>query len=151
MSRSSSWSALVRIGPYTLAALIWRANRRCTWCARLVTRETCSIDHVVPRAKGGDDNPDNLVLACRVCNLQRYDFGTVPPRAVRVRRSVAVCEAEIARQTAIHVGRGTAANAAAREIAVAWFGAYVEKNRRCLAKRRACRMDATAFPFGYAA
>ena len=151
MTRSSSWSALVRIGPYTLAALIWRANRRCTWCARVVTRETCSIDHVIPRARGGSDNSDNLVLARRVCNLQRYDFGRVPPRAGRARRSVAVCEAEIARQTGIAVGRGTAANSAARNLAMAWFGAYIEKNRRCLAKRRAARLAATAFPFRYAA
>lgn len=151
MSRSSSWSALVRIGPYTLAALIWRANRRCTWCARTVTRETCSIDHVIPRANGGDDSTDNLVLACRTCNLQRYDFGIVPPRAARAKRSVSVCEAEVVRQTAIPVGRGTAANAAARDLAIAWFGAYIENNRRYLAKRRAGRVDATAFPFGYAA
>src|SRR5512147_2319900 len=151
MTRSSSWSALVRIGPYTLAALIWRANRRCTWCARVVIRETCSIDHVIPRAKGGGDDPDNLVLACRVCNLQRYDLGTVPPRALRAGRSAGVCKAEIIRQAGIAVGRGTAANAAARDLAVAWFGAYIEKNRRYLAKRRAGRMDATAFPFGYAA
>jgi hypothetical protein len=141
----------VRIGPYTLAALIWRANRRCTWCTRVVARATCSIDHVIPRVRGGTDDPRNLVLACRLCNLQRYDLGIVPPRARRAGRSAATCGAEIARQTAIPVGRGTAANVAAREIALAWFGAYIERNRKCLAKRRAGRVDATAFPFGCAA
>lgn len=151
MRRGSSWSALVRLGPYTLAALIWRAERRCTWCGRICTRETHSIDHVVPRAEGGGDDHRNLVLACRMCNNQRYSLGVVPLRAKHAGRSYRVCEAEIKRQTAIPVGRGTKANAEAREIAREWFGSYVEANRERMARRRAGRADPTGFPFGHAA
>jgi hypothetical protein len=28
-----------------------------------------SLDHVIPYSRGGPDTPDNLVLACMVCNL----------------------------------------------------------------------------------
>jgi hypothetical protein len=30
-----------------------------------------TIDHVLPRSSGGDDQPDNLALACRNCNERR--------------------------------------------------------------------------------
>ncbi|MBU1319406.1 MAG: HNH endonuclease [candidate division Zixibacteria bacterium] len=33
------------------------------WTANL------SIDHVVPKSKGGTDDPSNLVVACHSCNL----------------------------------------------------------------------------------
>lgn len=29
------------------------------------------IDHIYPRALGGDNKPDNLVLSCATCNLQK--------------------------------------------------------------------------------
>jgi hypothetical protein len=31
------------------------------------------VDHVVPLAKGGSDNPDNLALACFHCNRRKAD------------------------------------------------------------------------------
>lgn len=30
-----------------------------------------TIDHIVPVSRGGDDNPDNLVLACQSCNSSK--------------------------------------------------------------------------------
>lgn len=40
----------------------------CHWCRTL---PSVHVDHVVPRAHGGDDRPDNLVGSCRDCNLSR--------------------------------------------------------------------------------
>ncbi len=34
-----------------------------------VSAEGAEIDHVIPRSKGGTDDIDNLVLACRGCNF----------------------------------------------------------------------------------
>jgi 5-methylcytosine-specific restriction endonuclease McrA len=31
------------------------------------------VDHVIPKSKGGTDDPDNLVAACQACNLVKYD------------------------------------------------------------------------------
>ncbi len=149
--RRHSWSAVPRLGAYTVAAIVWRAGCRCTWCARVVTKETYSIDHVVPRAQGGDDQHTNLVLACRECNNQRYALGVVPMRAIVAGRSYEVCVAEIARQTSIPVGRGTEANAAARDLAATWFGDVIARNlviARESKARRAAGVDPTSFPFG---
>lgn len=69
------------------------------------------LDHVVPRSRGGPDDPTNLVTACAPCNLSKNDLlpsewdGDVPEhvRAIeeRVSRAVVVrCRAR----------RGTSAN-----------------------------------------
>lgn len=34
-------------------------------------RQWGTVDHVVPRAKGGSDELDNLVLACHDCNCRK--------------------------------------------------------------------------------
>ncbi len=34
-------------------------------------KRKCHVDHVIPRADGGTDELNNLVLACQTCNLKR--------------------------------------------------------------------------------
>lgn len=41
---------------------------RCFYCQRPLERDTATLDHLHPRSKGGTDDPENLVLACRPCN-----------------------------------------------------------------------------------
>lgn len=31
------------------------------------------LDHIVPKARGGSDHPDNLTLACGPCNASKRD------------------------------------------------------------------------------
>jgi len=48
--------------------------RTCPWCAycgRSLTEEMATLDHLLPRAKGGENYPDNLVLACVGCNQSK--------------------------------------------------------------------------------
>jgi 5-methylcytosine-specific restriction endonuclease McrA len=48
-----------------------RDGHLCQYCAaRLPTREL-NIDHVLPRSRGGPDSWENLVTACRECNLRK--------------------------------------------------------------------------------
>jgi 5-methylcytosine-specific restriction endonuclease McrA len=35
--------------------------------------EANTCDHVIPVARGGSDDPDNLVAACKRCNFSRQD------------------------------------------------------------------------------
>jgi 5-methylcytosine-specific restriction endonuclease McrA len=41
------------------------------WEQEVFDHTTASIDHVVPRSKGGTDDFDNLVLACPSCNSSK--------------------------------------------------------------------------------
>ncbi len=45
--------------------IIKRDNNRCMYCG---SREMLTIDHVIPKSRGGDDSWENLVSACTGCN-----------------------------------------------------------------------------------
>ena len=55
--------------PMTRAALMHRDGNRCGYCGVRAT----TIDHVVPRAKGGRHEWENVVAACRDCNVRKRD------------------------------------------------------------------------------
>lgn len=44
---------------------------RCWWCRRRLSRTGFHIDHRQPLARGGDNNPSNIVLACPRCNMKK--------------------------------------------------------------------------------
>ncbi len=52
-----------------------RAQDRCEYCASptWLTGQLHEIDHIMPRALGGTNDPDNLCLACASCNGQKHD------------------------------------------------------------------------------
>ena len=48
--------------------LVERDGLRCHYCDYLMSYEEAEVDHVLAKARGGTDAPDNLVLACSRCN-----------------------------------------------------------------------------------
>lgn len=50
-------------------AIFARDDDRCQYCGGRAD----SIDHVVPRSKGGEHSWDNVAAACRPCNLGKRD------------------------------------------------------------------------------
>lgn len=50
-------------------AVMARDGHRCQYCGA----HADSIDHVLPRAKGGQHTWDNVVAACRPCNTRKRD------------------------------------------------------------------------------
>jgi hypothetical protein len=40
----------------------------CAYCGRKPPEVTLEVDHIIPRAEGGDDAVDNLTTACMDCN-----------------------------------------------------------------------------------
>jgi 5-methylcytosine-specific restriction endonuclease McrA len=48
-----------------------RDAHQCQYCARRPPLRDLNIDHVLPRSRGGPDSWENLVTACRVCNLRK--------------------------------------------------------------------------------
>jgi 5-methylcytosine-specific restriction endonuclease McrA len=71
----------VRNGLFNAAFL--REGGHCYWCNRPVRRQARAkpwhplsgdhptLDHLVPRSKGGRDTIENVVLACNACNHER--------------------------------------------------------------------------------
>src|SRR5829696_5730823 len=55
--------------PMTRAGVLRRDARRCAYCGKRAD----TIDHVVPRSRGGPHSWDNCVAACRACNSRKAD------------------------------------------------------------------------------
>jgi 5-methylcytosine-specific restriction endonuclease McrA len=51
--------------------LMFRDAHQCQYCGRRPPLRDLNIDHVLPRSRGGDDTWENLVTACRPCNLKK--------------------------------------------------------------------------------
>jgi len=51
-------------------AIYSRDGHCCIYCG---SEENLSIDHIVPRSKGGTDDEQNLATACRSCNSSKRD------------------------------------------------------------------------------
>ena len=50
-----------------------RDNGRCQYCDSIMSVANSTIDHVIPRSKGGHHQWDNVVLACEKCNQRKGD------------------------------------------------------------------------------
>jgi hypothetical protein len=52
-----------------------RAGGKCEYCHALERWQYVpfTVDHVIPLAKGGSDDPENLALACFHCNRRKAD------------------------------------------------------------------------------
>jgi 5-methylcytosine-specific restriction endonuclease McrA len=55
--------------PLTRAALMRRDNYRCAYCGRRAE----TIDHVIPRSRGGQHAWENCVASCTICNHRKAD------------------------------------------------------------------------------
>lgn len=65
-----------------------RDAHQCQYCGRRPPVRDLNIDHVMPRSRGGPDSWENLVTACRVCNL-RKGWRTPDEASMRLIRSPA--------------------------------------------------------------
>lgn len=50
-----------------------RDSYTCQYCGRVFTARELTLDHVLPRSKGGASNWENLVAACQACNRTKND------------------------------------------------------------------------------
>jgi 5-methylcytosine-specific restriction endonuclease McrA len=58
-----------RAVPMTRSGVLRRDGRRCAYCAKRAD----TIDHVVPRSRGGAHSWENCVAACKSCNSRKAD------------------------------------------------------------------------------
>ncbi len=59
---------------FSRANLLVRDNYTCQYCGKSVRNpKDRTIDHVIPRSRGGKTVWENVVLCCRKCNLRKGD------------------------------------------------------------------------------
>ncbi len=49
--------------------ILRRDALRCQYCGR--TDQPLTVDHILPRSRGGEDSWENLITACRRCNTKK--------------------------------------------------------------------------------
>jgi 5-methylcytosine-specific restriction endonuclease McrA len=60
--------------PCTRKNVLIRDNNQCQYCAKSFREADLTLDHVVPRSKGGKSTWKNVVAACKPCNQKKRDF-----------------------------------------------------------------------------
>lgn len=58
---------------YSKRMVFSRDSWLCQYCRKHLTNQTATIDHVIPRSKGGRSTFDNTVAACEPCNSRKAD------------------------------------------------------------------------------
>lgn len=81
VSDTFPWPSIIRLSyfvrvPYkkvvlTRKNILRRDSYKCAYCGR--SDIPLTIDHIVPKAKGGQDTWENLISACTICNNKKGD------------------------------------------------------------------------------
>jgi 5-methylcytosine-specific restriction endonuclease McrA len=66
----STAERLWKVPPVSRRELLRRDNHKCQYCGN---GKGLTIDHVIPRSKGGGHTWDNVVIACDKCNGKKGD------------------------------------------------------------------------------
>ena len=76
MSQEVKWQGSKWIRPEKRLALYIRDGFQCAYCGSSLKNATpadVTLDHLVPRCAGGNNEATNLITACRSCNSSRQD------------------------------------------------------------------------------
>jgi 5-methylcytosine-specific restriction endonuclease McrA len=53
--------------------ILLRDNHQCQYCGETFSAVDLTLDHVIPRSRGGGSTWENLVAACSTCNRRKAD------------------------------------------------------------------------------
>jgi 5-methylcytosine-specific restriction endonuclease McrA len=70
-----------RTVPFSRRNLYRRDGSRCQYCGKKRSTADLSIDHVIPRSRGGRTTWENCVLSCIPCNVRK---GNRPPEEAKM-------------------------------------------------------------------
>ena len=59
--------------PYSKKGVFTRDRNTCQYCDTVLNTNKCTIDHVIPKAKGGKSSWTNCVTSCSACNNEKGD------------------------------------------------------------------------------
>jgi len=98
-----------------VAPLLLAQEGCCYYCGEALATagisEQVHRDHMTPLVKGGTHDVDNIVLACRTCNLDKNGFETAPVFCRRVARRLSTEQLERVRRIRASVRRWKASRA----------------------------------------
>ena len=60
--------------PCTRKNVIVRDDYQCQYCTKRFHEKELTLDHVVPRSKGGPTEWENVVCACKKCNQTKANY-----------------------------------------------------------------------------
>src|SRR5438132_6759835 len=66
--------------------ILLRDHSTCQYCGRQFTPSELTLDHVLPRSRGGESTWDNLVACCKRCNHQKGNRTPEEARMHLIRR-----------------------------------------------------------------
>jgi hypothetical protein len=67
-ARNQSKEALMAVSKRLRYEILRRDNHACRYCGATAPGAKLAVDHVIPVALGGTDEPSNLVTSCEPCN-----------------------------------------------------------------------------------
>jgi 5-methylcytosine-specific restriction endonuclease McrA len=77
------WPSVIRLKKYrhvphrvqvlTRRNILVRDGHQCQYCGETFSALVLTLDHVIPRSKGGPSTWENLVAACKDCNRRKAD------------------------------------------------------------------------------
>ena len=73
---------------FTRRNIYARDSNRCQYCGKRFPTSELSLDHVVPRSRGGQSNWTNIVCACVRCNVRKGQRTPAEARMKLVRKPV---------------------------------------------------------------
>lgn len=82
--------------------ILRRDGFTCRYCGGSAPDATLTIDHVVPVALGGEDDPSNLVAACRECNAGKTSTSPNETTVEEVDATAMLFSAAMKKATEIH-------------------------------------------------
>lgn len=50
-----------------------RDNGKCAYCGRELSKKEATLDHIIPRSRGGKTEWKNVALSCKRCNTRKND------------------------------------------------------------------------------
>jgi len=57
--------------PVSRRTVLMRDRYTCQYCGAQPAKANLTIDHVLPKTRGGDSSWENVVCACKACNLRK--------------------------------------------------------------------------------
>lgn len=58
---------------YTRENVFHRDKNRCAYCGKKFKNADLTIDHIIPKSRGGDNSWKNTITSCKFCNNKKAD------------------------------------------------------------------------------